>query len=515
VRPEANAWDAIVIGSGMGGLCCAAALAKTGHRVLVLEQHHTLGGLTQTFERGGFRFNVGMHYIGNMGPDDQAAHVLDWLSESGITMAATGPVYDTLHFPDGYEIALSRPEEALKLDLKERFPGSAAEIDRIFHIFHQADEAGRAVFALRAMPEALATVYRFWKGRAIDKWCGRTTQAVLEEFITDPRLRAVLAARWADYGGPPAEGAFAIHALVMQNYFGGSYYPVGGAAAFAKAFAGVIKKHGGTLEMNRPVEALLMEAGAVVGVQLADGTQHRAAKTVSDAGALNTVGQLLPPGQRGSAWAQEVLSLQPALAHVGMYLGFEGDILSRGATVSNHWFYESWDTGASLGIDPGGEGAAPDLFVSFPSLKDPSHSPGSAQRHTAEIAVLTRSDIFERWADSRFGSRPAEYEKYKASIAERLLAQFAKHFPALAPLICYQEVSTPLTTAHFTRAPHGAIALETTPRRFLSASLNARTPVPGLYLAGQDVGTPGIQGAMMGGVLAAATIEPRIFKLLA
>jgi all-trans-retinol 13,14-reductase len=59
--------DAIVIGSGMGGLSCAAALAKTGHRVLVLEQHHTLGGLTQTFLRSGFRFNVGMHYIGDRG----------------------------------------------------------------------------------------------------------------------------------------------------------------------------------------------------------------------------------------------------------------------------------------------------------------------------------------------------------------------------------------------------------------------------------------------------------------
>ena len=507
--------DAIVIGSGMGGLSCAAALAKTGHRVLVLEQHHTLGGLTQTFLRSGFRFNVGMHYIGDMGPEDQAAHVLDWLSEGGITMVSMGPVYDTVHFPDGFQIALSRPEAALKLDLKQRFPGSVAEIDRFFQMFREAEEAGRAVFAQRAMPDALAMIYRFWKGRAINKWCARTTRAVLEETITDPKLRAVLAARWGDYGGPPAEGAFAVHALVMRNYFGGAYYPVGGASVFAKVLGAVIEKYGGKLQVNCLVTTLLVENDAVVGVQLADGTQHRATKIVSDAGVLSTVGQLLPPMQRNSQWAQEVLSFKPAVAHIGMYLGFDGDIQSQGATVSNHWFYESWDPGASLWNDPLDETVAPDMFISFPSLKDPDHDRGSALKHTAEIAVLTRTEIFERWADSRFGSRPAEYEACKASIEQRLLAQFGKHFPALVPLIRYHNISTPLTTAHFTHAPHGAIALETTPRRFLSASLNARTPVPGLHLAGQDVGSPGIQGAMMGGVLAAASIDPKLFRLLA
>jgi all-trans-retinol 13,14-reductase len=507
--------DAIVIGSGMGGLSCAAALAKTGHSVLVLEQHHTLGGLTQTFERSVFRFNVGVHYIGDMGPHDHAAHVLDWLSEGAIAMASMGPVYDTVHFPGGFQIALSRPEAALKLDLTERFPGSATEIERIFRIFHEAEEAGRAVFALRSMPEAFATIYRFWKGRAIAKWCARTTQAVLEENITDPRLRAVLAARWEDYGGPPAEGAFAVHALVMRNYFGGSYYPVGGAGVFAKALAAVIEKDGGTLEVNRLVTTLLMENDAVVGVQLADGTQRRAKKVVSDAGALNTVGQLLPQAQRDSQWAREVLSFKPAAAHIGMYLGFEGDILSHGATLSNHWFYQSWDPSATLWNDPLAEAVAPDMFVSFPSLKDPGLDRGSTLKHTAEIAVMTRTTMFERWADSRFGSRPADYVACKASIERLLLAEFGKRFPALVPLIRHHEISTPLTTAHFTLAPHGAIALETTPRRFLSASLNAKTPVPGLHLAGQDVGSPGIQGAMMGGVLAAASIDPKVFRLLA
>jgi all-trans-retinol 13,14-reductase len=507
-------WDAIVIGSGMGGLSSAAALARTGHRVLVLEQHHTLGGLTQTFSRNGFTFNVGMHCIGDMGPEGQAAHVLDWLSEGAITMAPMGPVYDTIHLPDGFEIAFSRPEEALKLDLKEKFPDSVAEIDRFFRALHEAAEAAQAVYAQRAMPEALATIYRFWKGSAIRKWCARTTQEVLEETIADPRLRAVLAAQWGDYGGPPAESAFAIHALVMRHFFG-AYYPVGGASVFAGALGAVIEKNDGELAPNSLVTALLVDKDAVVGVRLADGTEHRAPRIISDAGVLNTVGQLLPAELRRSQWAQEVLSFKPAVAHIGMYLGFEGDIKAQGATLSNHWFYETWEPGKALWNDPFNAAVAPSMFVSFPSLKDPQYDPGSSLRHTAEIVVLTRGDVFERWADSRFGSRPAEYETVKGLIEKLLLRQFGKHFPALAPLIRYHEISTPLTTAHFTHAPHGAIyGLETTPRRFLSASLNAKTPVPGLYLAGQDVGSPGVVGAMMGGLLAAASIDPKVFRLL-
>ena len=88
-------------------------------------------------------------------------------------------------------------------------------------------------------------------------------------------------------------------------------------------------------------------------------------------------------------------------------------------------------------------------------------------------------------------------------------------FPALAPLVVHTELSTPLSSVAFTAADHGGIyGLEASPRRFLSTALRAKTPIVGLYLTGQDVGSEGITGAMMGGVLAAAAIEPRLFSRL-
>ncbi len=82
-------------------------------------------------------------------------------------------------------------------------------------------------------------------------------------------------------------------------------------------------------------------------------------------------------------------------------------------------------------------------------------------------------------------------------------------------MVVRHELSTPLTTTSFIGAQEGAIyGLEVSPRRFLTESLRAKTPVPGLFLAGQDVVTPGVTGAMMGGVLAAAALEPRVYPHL-
>jgi all-trans-retinol 13,14-reductase len=220
----------------------------------------------------------------------------------------------------------------------------------------------------------------------------------------------------------------------------------------------------------------------------------------------------LPAELRGSDWARDVLSFKPSVCHLGLYLGLEGDIRANGASASNHWFYESWDLAGGLWRDPMADPAVPGLFVSFPTLKDPRHQPGERQRHTAEIVVKTHWEPFMAWADSSFGHRPSDYAASKDLIERRLLAQFGRYFPALAPMVVCHELSTPLSTVAFTGARQGAIyGLETSPRRFLSESLRARTPIPGLFLAGQDVASPGVMGAMMGGVLAAASIEPRAF----
>jgi all-trans-retinol 13,14-reductase len=505
-------WDAVVIGSGIGGLACAAALARMGRRSLVLERHDIPGGLTQTFSREGYTWDVGVHYLGDMAPGRPARRVLDWLSGGAIEMAPLGAVYDTVRFPGDFEFQYARPEAALRASLEEKFPQSAADIDAFLEAIADAERAARAMFASRSIPGPLAKLLGLLHGRKLRRWWGRTTAEVLGELVGDPRLRAVLAAAWGDHGGRPAEGSFGLQALVMRHYLNGAWYPVGGAGVFAGALGKTIGVAGGEVRTGSAVEAVIVKDGAAAGVRLASGETIAAPCVVSDAGAHNTVARLLPAAARESEWAREILELAPSFCHLQLYLGLEGDIRARGASSSNYWFYDTWDVGAAEWSDPFEQPAPPLVFVSFPSLKDPSHSSG---RHTAEAVAFTSWESFRQWRESAHGARPPGYEGFKALIEERLFARFERHFPALAPLVRWREVSTPLSTAAFTGAWRGAsYGLEPTPRRFLSRHLGVRTPIRGLYLAGQDAATVGVTGAMMGGVLAAAAIEPRVLRHL-
>ena len=110
-------------------------------------------------------------------------------------------------------------------------------------------------------------------------------------------------------------------------------------------------------------------------------------------------------------------------------------------------------------------------------------------------------------------TRADEWHAFKQHVEARLLEFFAAKFPELERLIVHCELGTPLATESFTGHEKGGFyGIETTPRRLLSDALNARTPVPGLFLSGQDVATPGIAGALLGGMLGAAAIDPRVFQ---
>ena len=368
------------------------------------------------------------------------------------------------------------------------------------------------VAAERSMPKPFRYAHRWWNEQKIQRWCGRTTAEVIADITTDQKLAAVLSAQWGAYGSKPKEGSFAVHAIVVGHYLEGAGYPVGGAAAIARGLVPVIESAGGSARAAMPVSTILIEEGRAVGVRTAAGEELKAPTIVTAIGAGETVKHLLPEEICHQEWAREIATLKPSICHFQVFLGFEGDIARLGATRSNHWFYQSWDTNDAI-WSAGDNDVIPMMFVSFPSLKDPAHEPGPSNKHTGELLVFADWSSVANFAGGGSKERPAEWAKLKNNIEARLMAFFAEKFPALAPLVVYHELGTPLATAAFTGHEKGGFyGVETTPRRMLSNALTARTPVPGLFLTGQDVMIPGIAGSLYGGMLGAAAIDPRVFQ---
>jgi all-trans-retinol 13,14-reductase len=510
----AKDWDTIVIGSGIGGMAAAAALTKTGHKVLLLEQYDTLGGLTHSFSRDSFTWDVGIHYLGGLAPDDSEKELLDWLCATPMEFASMGAVYDTLHVGDSEPLRLSRPYEAQELDFKARFPEEAKAIEGWTHAMRKGREALMTAAQIKSLPAPFGAGLKWWKRKEIDRWCSRTTDEVARSLTENEDLIAALTAQWGDFGGRPSTASFALHAMAVGSYLeSGAWYPVGGGAAFAEHILPTITAGGGAARAGVKAASLLMEDGRVAGVVTADGETIRADIVISNIGARETVDYLLPDDCGQKDWVEEIQALDPNVANFSLFLGFEGDVEAAGATRSNHWIYPTGVVDALWDDAP--DGPPPGIFVSFASLKDPAHDPGPNQKHVGEVLALTDWSTVERWAMEPPGARGAHYREFKERVEQRLFDQFENYFPELAKLVVHRELATPLTMVSVTGHSQGAFyGRDVTPKRLLSKALRMKTPIKGLYLSGQDVCAPGIAGALWGGVLAAANVDPKIFTHL-
>ncbi|HEX5276772.1 MAG TPA: NAD(P)-binding protein, partial [Fluviicoccus sp.] len=118
-------YDALIVGSGIGGLTTAALLSDLGWKVAVFEQHYTAGGYTHSYERNGYEWDVGVHYIGDMGTDTMSRRFMDYLSGGKLDWAPMDPEYDRFFIGDKVFNAVAGKAE-FRANLLKDFPQEAA-----------------------------------------------------------------------------------------------------------------------------------------------------------------------------------------------------------------------------------------------------------------------------------------------------------------------------------------------------------------------------------------------------
>ncbi len=510
----ADSYDAIVIGSGLGGLTTAAMLAKfAGQRVLVLERHYTAGGFTHVFHRPGYEWDVGVHYVGQVNnPTDQVRCAFDHVTEGRLRWNPMPDVYDRVFIEDrSYDFPTGT--ERFRAQMKSYFPEEGAAIDKYIASVFSTTRAGMTFFAEKAVPGPIARLIGPAMRSRFLRYASQTTAEVLRQFTQNPELIAVLTAQWGDYGLPPSRSSFGIHALVAQHYLEGASYPVGGASEIASCIAPVIERAGGEIIVSAEVSQIVLGPhGEALGVRMADGRELRARTIISDAGAHNTFARLLPADLPSTATARrDVESLAPSMSHLCLYVGLRRAENEPEFDATNLWIHKAADHDAAFERcmnDP--EAPLPVSFISFPSAKDPTFERRYPGHSTIEVVAPAPYAWFEKWANNRWKRRGADYDDLKRDLTARLLADLEQHVPATKGRVEYTELSTPLSTRHFANFQHGEIyGLSAVPERFRLRSIGARTPVRNLYLTGADAVSPGLAGALFGGIVTASAVLGR------
>ena len=509
-----ESWDAIVIGSGMGGLTTAALLAKhAGKRVLVLERHYTAGGFTHAFHRPGYEWDVGVHYIGQVqDPASPVRAAFEHLTEGRLSWNPMPDVYDEIRIADRVYEFRSRFEQFREM-LISKFPGEAKGIDEYLGAVRTAAKASSLYFAEKAVPRFASVLAGSLMRSPFLRWSNCTTAEVLSRFTSNPELTGLLTAQWGDYGLPPSQSSFAAHAIIAEHYFDGASYPVGGASNISASMAPVIERAGGKIVISAEVDRITLDgSGHATGVCMTDGREFRAPVVVSDAGALNTFGRLLPSDAPGcSTIASEVRAIGHSMSYVSLYAGLNQSAQDLGFTGTNIWAYPTPNHDANVARYYNDSTAPfPVQFISFPSAKDPDFAVKHPGHSTIEIITMAPYHWFSKWENTRWKHRGSAYDEFKAQFTDRLCEGLQRHVPAARGHIEHAELSTPLTTRHFANYQAGeAYGLSVTPARFRLRGLCAQTPVRNLFLTGQDVTLLGVTGALFGGVVAASAILRR------
>ncbi len=508
-------YDTIVIGSGIGGLATAALLAKEGQKVLVLERHYVAGGFTHTFSRKGYEWDVGLHYIGEVHRKNSILRLLfDDITDGALQWSLMPDVYDKISFgpagEESYEFVAGKKQFSEKL--QNYFPDEREAIKKYISLVSEAAGNSKNFFGEKALSPAVGYLASPFLRSKFLEFSDQTTLQVLSKLTKNKKLIGVLTSQYGDYGLPPSQSSFAIHAMIAKHYFDGGNYPIGGSSQIAATIAPVIEKSGGKILVRADVREILVDGNKAVGVRLANGDEIKAKKVVSDAGVINTFGRLLPEKISSRFNLQKkLLKVHSSLAHICLYVGLRHSTADLKLGQANYWIYPDYDHDENIRrylANP--EGPLPVTYISFPSAKDPSWDKRFPGRSTIEVIGFVPYDWFKKWEDKPWMKRGEDYEAYKEKLSERLLEQLYRFVPQVKGKIDHYELSTPLSTRHFCNYQNGEIyGIDHTPERFRLRWLRPHTPIQNLFLTGQDIVSDGVTGALFGGVLTASAILRR------
>jgi all-trans-retinol 13,14-reductase len=485
--------DAVVIGAGLGGLTCALELARQGLDVCVLEQHRIAGGYVHGFRRKGYHFDVSLHHLGSMEPGGMAHGVLYSLGVFDKLKVDRREHLFHAEFPE-LEAALPNPPGPLAEELVRLFP---SEREGIEALLDYTTRLKKDIFGPTLDPDFDVPM----EERLMLEWVDETFGGLLERFVSDRRLRALLAQLWLYIGLPPGRSTATFSTCVFGGSFlDGSFHVVGGGMALVRSMVERLRELGGECFTRAPVSRVEAADGGVRGVRLEDGGSIEAQIVVSGVNPFRTFFELLPTGAVSEVFAHRLRRMEPSLSMYSMYVGLDCPPSELGIPAGNSFHNYSVDQEEGYQRTLRGEIDRTDwCLTSYQCESDSAmYPPGGG---IVSLAELTPG---ADW----IGMDDDLYRERKARTRERLLAKIRGRYPDIESHLEVLELATPRTMYRYTGNHQGAVyGLAQTVEQSNRRRLRNRTPLEGLYLTGAWTWAGGgYEGAMMTGVQTAQAV---------
>lgn len=494
--------DVVVIGGGIGGLSCAALLARYGFEVLVCESHTILGGAAHAFAYRGFKFDSGPSLYSGLSYSPSAnplRQVLDAIEEELPCLT-----YDTwgCYLPEG-EFRTSVGADQF-CQILHQFRGEQAvtewrELQRVMAPLARAAVAIPPV-ALRSDWGAIATIGRylpslFWQAGNVARLTGAFS-SIMDGVVCDPFIR-----NWLDLlcfllSGLPASGTSAAEvAFMFADWYRPNVvldYPIGGSGALVDTLGRGLKKQGGKVWLNAHVEQVLVENQRAIGVRLRNGNVVRSRRAViSNASVWDTLKLL--PRKMFQDWQTQRQTIPACDSFMHLHLGIDATNI-RPDLDCHYIVVNDWAKGITAPQNV--------VLISIPSVLDPSLAPPG--KHTIHV-YTPGNEPYTVWQG--IDRHSEAYIKLKHDRSQVMWQALERIIPDIRSRCEVTLIGTPLTHERYLRRHQGSYgpAIPAGKGFFPGAT----TPIANFLCCGDStfpgIGLPAVAAS---GMIAANTLAP-------
>lgn len=481
-------YDVIIIGSGLGGLMSGAILAKEGYGVCVLEKNQHTGGNLQTFERGGHRFETGLHYIGSMEPGQtlhqffKYAGLADRLSLKRLDMKG----FDRLTFGDEETVYHhNQGWEYFEEGLVKQFPAERAAIRGY----------------VDKVRETIRTIPLYDLGNAENYLLSPDhlqgcAMGVIGSLTKDRRLQSVLAGANAIYHGAAQRTPWYLHSCVRNSTVSSSWRPAQGSDQISDELVNLIRESGGQVLIGHEVTSMDVDAGQVKCVRVKNGQTFSATNYISNAHPALTLSWLDPSALR-KAYRDRITGMENTPGFFSVYMVMKDR--SFPYQNYNHFHYAS----DRYFRDAIPDETWPQTFL----LYTPVHGEKDGFATIASALTFMPFSQYSRWSGMSPAERGTEYQEFRKEKTGKLLEEVEKRYPGLRENVEDHYVSTPLTFRDYTGTCDGsAYGILKDCRNPAASIISPRTRISNLFFTGQNLNIHGVLGTTIGAVLTSSEL---------